>query len=573
MLEGSPTIDNPFCIVHLSRLHPVRMDWLVDQKGTSMFSGIRGRLVVIVVILGIAAAGWVVNGINFGLDLRGGMHLALEVDDPDGTLTPEARADATDQNLQILRNRIDQFGVAEPLVQKVGDDRIIVELPGMDDPDRAKAIIEKQAFLEWKLVRHTQDFRNVIGRLDRAVAAGLGPDSARATAPAPDTTPAAVANQDLQELILGQRDTTAADTTAADSAATAGSQQRPLSSLLLDSGVDGEFLVLEQDVDRVKRYLALPGVIDALPRRSELRWGNEPVGQGAQLYRSLYFLDSQAFITGERLNQATAGRDPQFNKTIVTFELDRRGGRVFEQITGENVGNRIAIVLDTLVHSAPEVISRIGANGQIDMGQAPMEEASDLALVLRAGALAKPLSIVEQRSVGPTLGQDSIDQGKLAGIIGSVCVVLIMIFYYRFAGVLAVSGLLCYVLLVLGGLATVGATLTAPGIAGFILSLGMAVDANVLIFERIREELLHGRSTRAAADEGFKHAMSAIVDSNITTLITALILFQVGTGPVRGFAVTLSIGIVASFFTAVYITRTFFLVYLNSRRPSEPISI
>ncbi len=541
-----------------------------------MFSGIRGRLIVIAAVLGIAAAGWVVNGINFGLDLQGGMHLALEVDDPDGTLTPEALADATDQNLQILRNRIDQFGVSEPLVQKVGSDRIIVELPGMDDPDRAKAIIEQQAFLEWKLVRPTQEFRNAIDRLDRTVAAGL---AAAGMAPADtvvaqDTVAAAATTQDIRELVFGRQDSTAVDSTAAaDTAMSAAARQRPLGSLLLDSGSDGEFLVLEQDVDKVKRYLALPGVVDALPRRSELRWGNEPRGQGAQLYRSLYFLDAQPFITGERLNGATAGRDPQFNKTIVTFELDRRGGRVFEQVTGENIGNRIAIVLDTLVHSAPEVISRIGSNGQIDMGQAPMEEASDLALVLRAGALAKPLAIVEQRSVGPTLGQDSIDQGKLAGIIGIVGVVLLMMVYYRVSGILAIAALLCYVLLVLGGLATIGATLTAPGIAGFILSLGMAVDANVLIFERIREELINGRSTRAAVDEGFKHAMSAIVDSNLTTLITALILFQVGTGPVRGFAVTLSIGIVASFFTAVYITRTFFLVYMNRRRPSEPISI
>jgi preprotein translocase subunit SecD len=219
------------------------------------------------------------------------------------------------------------------------------------------------------------------------------------------------------------------------------------------------------------------------------------------------------------------------------------------------------------------VQSRIGANGQIDMGQAEMQEASDLALVLRAGALAKPLTVVERRSVGPSLGQDSIDQGKIAGMIGIALVVVIMIVYYRFAGMLAVGALSLYTLYVLGGLAGFGASLTAPGIAGFILSLGMAVDANVLIFERIREELLAGRSTRAAVDAGFQHAMSAIVDSNLTTIITALILYQVGTGPVRGFAVTLSIGIAASFFSAVYVTRTFFLVYLDRKRPSDPISI
>jgi preprotein translocase subunit SecD len=201
-----------------------------------------------------------------------------------------------------------------------------------------------------------------------------------------------------------------------------------------------------------------------------------------------------------------------------------------------------------------------------------MEEARDLALVLRAGAYSAPLEVVDLRTVGPTLGQSSVDQGKIAGIIGIVLVLIIMLVYYRMAGVLAVSALVVYVLVLLAGLALV-ATLTAPGIAGIILSLGMAVDANVLIFERIREELALGRTVRAAVDNGFQHAMSAIVDSNITTLITSLILFQVGTGPVRGFAVTLSIGIVASFFTAVFVTRTFFLLYLERRRSADAISI
>jgi preprotein translocase subunit SecD len=292
-----------------------------------------------------------------------------------------------------------------------------------------------------------------------------------------------------------------------------------------------------------------------------------------QLYRPLYFLESRPFITGERLREATAGRDPQYNKTIVTFELDRRGGRIFDQVTSQHIDDRIAIVLDTVVHSAPVVISRIGARGQIDMAQAPMEEASDLALVLRAGALNKPLSILEQRTVGPSLGQDSINQGAIAGLVGLVLVVIWMIWIYRFSGVLAVGALTIYALLVLGGMALIDATLTAPGIAGFILSVGMAVDANVLIFERTREELMAGRSNRIAIDEGFKNAMSAIIDSNVTTIITGLILYQVGTGPVRGFAVTLTIGVIASMFTAVFVTRTFMLMYLERRRPTEPISI
>jgi preprotein translocase subunit SecD len=387
----------------------------------------------------------------------------------------------------------------------------------------------------------------------------------------------------MQDLVLGARvDTAARDTTARDSAAADTAQvaplptspdRRPFSSLLQTTGADGEFYVAKEDVPRAQRYLALPGVLGVLPRGTELRWAAEETGANAALYRSLYILEREPFITGASLEGATATRDPQFNQTVVTFQLDRRGGRKFEEVTTAHIGDRIAIVLDGEVHSAPVVRGRIASSGQIEMGQATMQEASDLALVLRAGALPAPLSIVEQRSVGPSLGRDSVEQGKIAGIIGIVLVIGIMIGYYRLAGLMAVIALGFYVLFVMGGLAAFGAALTAPGIAGLILSLGMAVDANVLIFERIREELIAARSPRAAVDAGFQHAMSAIVDSNLTTLITGLILYQVGTGPVQGFAVTLSIGIIASFFTAVYITRTFFLIYLDRKRPTEPISI
>ena len=545
-----------------------------------MFGTLKGRLLVIVGVAALAAFSLWQNGIKLGLDLQGGMHLALEVQDPNGTLTDEQRADYTDQNLEILRHRIGQFGVEEPLIQKVGTDRIIVELPGIDDEERAKNIIRQQAFLEWKLVRPSREVLNVISRMDRAVTAALGPEglAAETDAVPADTAANAGTQQDVRDLLFGSADT-ASDSLSADSAgadADAGPPaQRPLSTLLLQGAGDGEFAVLESEVDRVKRYLALPGVLAALPRGTELRWGAETYAiGGSELYRPLYILEERAFITGERLQEAVAGRDPQYNQTIVTFQLDRRGGREFERITSQHIGDRIAIVLDTLVHSAPTVNGRIGASGQIELGQSPLSEAQDLALVLRAGAFAAPLEIVEQRSVGPSLGRDSIEQGKLAGILGIVFVIGIMIVYYRIAGVLAVTALAFYVLLVLGGLSGLpNATLTAPGIAGLILSVGMAVDANVLIFERIREELALGRTTRVAVDAGFQHAMSAIVDSNITTLITALILYQVGTGPVRGFAVTLSIGIVASFFTAVFITRTFFLVYLDRKRANEAISI
>ena len=542
-----------------------------------MFGTVKGRLLIIVAVLIASAASLYFRGIALGLDLSGGIYLALEVADPDGTMTDEVRREHTERNLHILRNRLDPTGTGEQNVQRIGDHRIIVELPGETDIERARQLISQTAFLEFRHVRELTPLVSVLPRMDRAVlAAGVVEEDPDADAPRG-------MQQDVRDRLFGtQRDTVAPDSAAADTAtadsaaadtAAAAPASRPLSDLLLAGG-DGEMQVMEQDVERVKRYLALPGVSELLPRGTTLVWGAKQQAVGAELYRSIYLLDEAAFITGERLENATAARDPQFNQTVVGFEFDRRGGRTFSEETSRNIGNRIAIVLDNEVHSAPVVQSQIGSSGQIEMGQAPMEEARDLALVLRAGAFSAPLAEVENRSVGPTLGQDSIDQGKIAGLIGIALVLLIMIAYYRMAGVLAVVALAAYVLLLLGGLSALpGSALSAPGIAGMILSLGMAVDANVLIFERIREELAGGRTVRAAVDNGFQHAMSAIVDSNITTLITALILFQVGTGPVRGFAVTLSIGIIASFFTAVFITRTFFLLYLERRRTADAISI
>lgn len=309
-----------------------------------------------------------------------------------------------------------------------------------------------------------------------------------------------------------------------------------------------------------------------MPRDLSLVWG-ETVGRGARTYRRLYILEEDPFITGDMLENATAGRDPQYNQVEVSFELNRLGGRRFQDISGQHIGDFLAIVLDNEVMSAPVIRDRIGARGRIEMPGSPIEEARDLALVLRAGALTAPLRIMEERTVGPSLGDDSISKGTRAFLVGLAFVLVIMVVYYRAAGILAVFALGTYVILVLGGLAAINATLTLPGIAGLILSVGMAVDANVLIFERIREELAMGRATRTAVDEGFGHALSAIVDANLTTLITALILFQFGTGPIRGFAITLSIGIVASFFSAIFVTRTFFLLYLSRKKASDAISI
>ena len=302
-------------------------------------------------------------------------------------------------------------------------------------------------------------------------------------------------------------------------------------------------------------------------------WAGQPTSVGVNQYRYLYAVDERPLITGESLEDATAQLDPLNNAPIVVFELDRRGGRVFGAGTARHVNDFMAIVLDDRVQGRPPVIqSRIDTRGQITLGNRSLQEAQDLALTLKAGALPVPLQIVEERQIGASLGRDAIRSGIIAGIIGAVFVVVVMVAYYRMAGLLAVTALLFYVLFTVGGLSMMGANLTLPGLAGLVLSIGMAVDANVLIFERIREELELKKTVRLAVSEGFKNAMSAIIDSNVTTIITALFLLQFGTGPIKGFAVTMIVGLVANVFTAVLFTRMIYDYWL-SRGKLERLSI
>jgi preprotein translocase subunit SecD len=324
----------------------------------------------------------------------------------------------------------------------------------------------------------------------------------------------------------------------------------------------------------VDSLLSLPAVARQLPRGVTLRWSATPTSVGVESYRFLYALDDRPIITGSNLEDAQAQIDPLTNGPIVTFQLDRAGGRKFGEETGRHVGDYMAILLDGRVQGRPPVIqSRIGRNGQITLSGRTLQEAQDLALTLKAGALPIPLQIVEERQVGPSLGQDAIRSGIFSGIIGTIFVVVIMVLYYRVAGVLAIGALTLYLLFTLGGLSMLDATLTLPGLAGLVLSIGIAVDANVLIFERIREELAAGKTVRLAVDEGFKHAMSAIIDSNATTVLTALFLFQFGTGPVKGFAVTLILGTAASMITAIFVTRTMFLIWLDRKPTMATLSI
>ena len=497
-----------------------------------------------------------------GLDLQGGMHLGLELDQSTRVSTDPARD--LDLALTVLRKRIDEFGVEEPVIQKVGNDRIVVELAGIDNPARAKAIVQKAAFLEFKITDETNALEKALPAMDRELYA-LGVTGAAGAAPA---QPSAV------EQLLG-----------ADSAAAGAQDSTPvtggvLSSLILPAGgagvsaTPGEYMVSETAYPRVDSLLRLPEVARLFPRGLEYRWGAEPTSVGVQSYRFLYVVDKDPIITGERLVDAQAGVDQLTQGAIVTFQLDRRGGRLFGRQTQAHIGDFMAIILDGRVQGRPPVIqSRIDRQGQITLGNKTIQEARDLALTLKAGALPVPLKIVEEFQVGASLGQDAIRAGIVAGAVGTVLVILIMISYYRWAGVLAVTALGFYILFTMGGLSMFDATLTLPGLAGLVLSIGIAVDANVLIFERIREELAVGKTVSLAVDEGFGNAMSAIIDSNVSTVLTALFLFQFGTGPIRGFAVTLTVGVIASMITAIFVTRTFFMVWLSRKPAMTTLSI
>jgi preprotein translocase subunit SecD len=549
-----------------------------------LFTTLRSRLLVTGVLVAIAAGNLIPRQITLrernpdtgqmtdvqqrkiplklGLDLQGGMHLGLELDQ--SKRVSAKPADDLDKALQVLRKRIDDFGVQEPVIQKQGADRIVVELAGITDPDRARAIVQKSAFLEFRITDRTQALDKALPAMDRALYR-LGIQGAGGAA---NPTSA------VQQLLQGDSGKAGAPKDSTPVAAGA------LSTLIQSSAnggvaaIPGEYAVEETAVARVDSLLNLPDVKGLFPRNYEFRWGNAPIAQGARSYRMLYVLEDRSLVTGESLEDAREQLDPVTSGPIVTFELNRIGGRRFGEGTGRNVGNYMAILLDDRVQGRPPVIQeRIERRGQITLTGRTLQEARDLALTLRAGALPVPLKIVEESEVGASLGKDSIRGGITAGIVGTVLVILIMIVIYRWSGALAVGALALYVLLSLGTLAMFDATLTLPGIAGFILSIGIAVDANVLIFERIREELLLGKTVRLAVEEGFKHAMNAIVDSNVTTVMTAMFLLAFGTGPVKGFAITLSVGVAASMVTAVFVTRTFYMIWLDRRPTLQTLSI
>ena len=502
--------------------------------------------------------------LKYGLDLQGGMHLGLELDQSKRVSADPGKD--IDLALTVLRKRIDEFGVTEPLIQKEGDSRIVVELAGISDPARAKGIVQKSAFLEFRITDRSEALEKALPAMDRALQR-LG---VRAGPGAVEATPNAIT-----ELLQG--DSGKKDSAKADSTPVIGGALSTLIQTAASAGyalAPGEYRVEEGAVARADSLLNIADVKALFPRRFEWRWASAPASVGAKSYRSLYVLEDRPIVTGSSLVDAKENIDPLTSGPIVTFELDRKGARDFGEGTGRNVGNYMAILLDDRVQGRPPVIQeRIERRGQITLSGKTFQEARDLALTLRAGSLPVPLKIVEERQVGASLGEDSIRKGLLAGVVGTGLVILIMLGIYRMSGALAVLALGFYILFSFGALAMLGATLTLPGLAGLILSVGIAVDANVLIFERIREELELGKTVRLAIDEGFRHAMNAIVDSNVSTVMTALFLFQFGTGPVKGFAVTLTIGIIASMITAVFVTRTFYMIWLDRRPAMQTLSI
>lgn len=500
-----------------------------------------------------------------GLDLQGGMHMELEVDESKGAVTN--KSEALDNALKVVRNRIDEFGVSEPVVQKAGSDRIIVELPGIDDPQRAQDVVQKAAFLQFQITDKTQALEKVLPRLDAVVKGAkvnVATTAGTAAAPKKDTA------NGLQNLFTADT-AKKSDSTKKDTTAATGTVGGPggFSSLIHQGQMPGEYYVASNDVNTLTQYLAMPEVQAALPPGKVIRWSSDTTSLGNTVYRRIYVLDAKPIITGEYLTDARPNTSPT-EGNIVEFTLNNEGARRFRTETAKHVKDFMAIVLDDRVMGQPPVIQNaIGARGQITMGGKDLQAAQDLALVLRAGSLPVPLKVADWRQIGASLGKDSIHKGITAGIIAVALVVLVMLVYYRFSGALAVGGLALYILYTLAALAGFGAVLTLPGIAGFVLSIGIAVDANVLIFERIREEMAHGKTVRTAIDEGFRHAMSAIVDSNVATALTAAVLYQYGTGPVRGFAVTLLAGIAASMVTAIFVVRTFYMIWLNRSREAQ----
>ena len=488
--------------------------------------------------------------------------------------------DAINRVLEILVNRVDQFGVAEPTIQKQGDQRIIVELAGVQASDRARTLLESTALLEFYLVKEVTTTNDLMIKIDQSLKGNevvaevsKSTESSQEIAPIDEDETVSVTE------LFGEIEKNNSDDITGSDVAENIVSDRPFSSLLRNLG--RTIGVPEKNAYAVRKILETPEAKERLASAGGTflfshKTEEYPSADGnVEKMYGLYLLEDRAELTGGVVEEAKANLGPQGSTSagqpIVNLSMNSDGARKWAIITGSNVGRQVAIVLDNKVHMAPNIREKIpGGRTQIE-GFANMNEAKDIAIILRAGALPAPVNIIEERTVGPSLGADSISKGQTSILIGLAIVFVFMLVYYRFSGVIANFALVWNIILILAVLASLGATLTLPGIAGLILTVGMCIDSNVIIFERIREELRKGKTPKSAIEAGYNRAITTIIDANLTTVIAALVLYQFGTGPIKGFATVLFWGILISMFTAVYVTRTIF--YTITKKSIKNLSI
>ena len=531
------------------------------------------------------------RSINFGLDLAGGTSITLQID-PSGLKEDDDIKDIQAQSLEIIRNRVDQFGLSEPQISPSGDDRILVELAGVDD-STAKSLVGSTAKLEFKILAESEKFNTTITLIDqyltRQTSDVTAADSAAtdSTAAKTDSTVAAadttkqLSDEELLSGNVAAAETPKADSSAADSAekiedAPASAVGKALSAYYMNFGNGG--FIAEEDIEKVKKLLELDGVKKLIPRDVNFAFGSglEKINRDSPVKaKRLYLLKRRAEMGGDDIVNAQPHRisdGVSAGEIAVTLKFGGIGPKKFSAVTAANVGKQMAIVLDNQVISAPRINERI-PNGDAQItGLDDMAEANRLAVVLRAGALKAPMKIIESRTVGATLGEENIVQGFGSGAIGLILCLVFMVAYYRLGGFIASIGMFINTLVTAAVMSVFNATLTLPGIAGFILVVGMSLDANVIIYERIREELKAGLTARAAVAKGYERAFSAILDSNLTTVLTGLILYKIGTGSVKGFGLTLTIGILTSLFCAITLTRAI-LDWKLAKRDATTLSI
>ncbi len=493
----------------------------------------------------------------------------------------EESEDAINRVLEILVNRVDQFGVAEPTIQKQGSQRIIVELAGIQDSERARALLESTALLEFFIVKDISTTNQLMVRIDQVL---KGDESIAAITKVKAAEEKIKSQKSDDETVSvselfgeSENSDTQSDSAAVDENIFA---ERPFSAMLRNLGQT--IGVPEKNIYAVKKILERPEVQEKLAAVGGMflfshKAEEYPLVDGTlETMYSLFLVEDEAELTGGVVEEAKANLGPQGSTSagqpIVNLSMNSDGARKWSIVTGSNVGRQVALVLDKKVHMAPNIKEKISGGGTLIEGFADINEAKDIAIVLRAGALPAPVDIIEERVIGPSLGADSVRSGTLSVIIGLGLVLIFMLIYYRFSGLIADFALIWNIVLVLAVLASLQATLTLPGIAGLILTVGMSIDANVIIFERIREELRKGKTPKAAVKSGYDRALTTIIDANVTTVIAALVLWQFGTGPIKGFATVLFWGILVSMFTAIFVTRTIFNSF-TSRKGFTKLSI